>query len=326
MFRRTLLGGALAAPALLSVPACVRPAGGAANRSLGHPYKFAVFIGNRPQELADFEKWFGHPMDAVLGYTDGDPGWMIHMSEFLGSARRQILWSIRMWPDDAGIGTMRAVAAGRSNASFRHWAEEILASRRGDADPIYVRTAWELGGEWFPWTALARRDPGAFRAAIQQFARSFKDVSRRFQIVWDFVPDRGPVEQWYPGDGAVDVISQDVYWNPQWSSTDPVVAFRQARQHGRGLDWMENFARQHGKPMAISEWGTTGDAGDTGGTFILEMKKWLDRHPVVYATYWNGGKDTGYDGDLTRKRWPKTEATFRSAFAPVGAGRAHQMP
>jgi beta-mannanase len=256
-------------------------------------------------------------VDAVLGYTVGDPSWQIFMPNFLGGTRRKILWSIGMWPEEAGIDGMRAVAAGKRNLEFTRWATDILKSRFADRDPIYVRTTWEIGGEWFSWTAFAKQDPFAYRRAFQNFAASFHKVSNRFKIVWDFTGNRGPVEQWYPGDAACDVISQDIFWYPQWSSTDPFEAFMWSRRADRGLDWMKNFAAQHNKPMAISEWGVTGLQGDTGGVFIEEMKKWLDSNRVAYATYWNGTAASGYDGDLTLGRWPNTEATFKNVFGVI---------
>ena len=285
--------------------------------------ELGVFIGNRPAALAQFESWLGQPVDAVLGYTgggswgDADPGWQLS-SGFLGGTGREILWSIPMYPDGGGVGTLREVASGKHNGTYTEWAEKILASRAGDGDPIYVRTTWELGGEWFPWTADAEADPAAYRAAFQQFAKAFHDVSGRFDMVWDFNGDRGEVEQWYPGDGAVDVISQDIYWQSEWAGSDPVKAFEWNATRGRGLDWMADFAAKHGKPMAISEWGVH---GDDAGPFIKAMKQWIDTHNVVYATFWNEGEGSGYDGTISNGRWPNSGEALREFFGS-GSGTA----
>ena len=279
--------------------------------------ELGVFIGNRPAALAQFESWLGQPVDAVLGYTgggswgDADPGWQLS-SGFLGGTGREILWSIPMYPDGGGVGMLREVASGKHNGTYTEWAEKILASRAGDSDPIYVRTTWELGGEWFPWTADAEADPAAYRAAFQQFAKSFHDVSGRFDMVWDFNSDRGEVEQWYPGDQAVDVISQDIYWNPQWTSTDPVAAFdKLANGYPRGLTWMADFAAQHGKPVAISEWSVH---GDNAAPLINAMKDWVATHNIVYVTYWNDDARSGYDGKMSDGRWPNSGAALRDFF------------
>jgi Glycosyl hydrolase family 26 len=285
--------------------------------------ELGVFVGNQPSALAQFESWLGRPVDGVLGYTggsswgDADPGWQLS-SSFLGGTGREILWSIPMYPDGGGVEMLREVAAGTHNGHYTEWAKKILASRSGDSDPIYVRTTWELGGEWFPWTADAKADPAAYRAAFQQFAKSFHDVSDRFDMVWDFNSDRGPVEQWYPGNEAVDVISQDIYWTPEFQGGDPAAAFdKMVNGYSRGLAWMADFAAQHGKPMAISEWSVQ---GDNAGPFIEAMQKWIASHDVAYATYWNDGPESGYDGRVSEDgRWPSTGEALRGFFGATGS-------
>jgi len=273
-----------------------------------------VYVGNNSAEVKAFESWLGKPVDAVLGYTSynlaqwegkesgsGHPGWQISSNlPYLGSSGRRVLWSIPMVPQDAeDPAYMREVARGERNAEFTDWAKTILTSRAGDSEPIYVRTAWEVGGEWFHYTQAAKADPAAFVGAFQQFAQSFHNVSSRFKMVWDFTGDRGAVEQWYPGDVATDVISQDVYWTPENTGSDPTKAFDFAvNGMARGLTWMTNFATTHRKPMAISEWGVPGSNGNMydGATFIKLMKQWIESHNVAYANYWES--TAAYDGML----------------------------
>ncbi len=96
--------------------------------------------------------------------------------------------------DGGDVAALREIAAGQHIGDHTRRAQEVLASRAGDGDPIYIRPDWEIGGEWFEWTRDAQQD-------------------------------LGPVEQFYPGDNAVDVISTDIYWNPQWMGADPRHAF-----------------------------------------------------------------------------------------------------
>ena len=133
-----------------------------------------VYVGNEAASVLAFEKWLGKPVEAVLGYTSGgkkgdwnapDPSWQIDMEKFLGGSARRVLWSIPMAPDDAGVEEYMEIAAGKHNAMYARWAEKILKSRAGDHDPIYVRTTWELGGEWFPWTKPANENPAVYREA-----------------------------------------------------------------------------------------------------------------------------------------------------------------
>jgi hypothetical protein len=260
--------------------------------------ELGVFIGNDKQALGSFETLVGRPVDGVLGYTgshtweDADPGWQIAN---LGTAGRDIHWSIPLFPEADPLTTMREVADGQHQDRFATWAAAILAFDTGD-DPIYIRTTWELGGEWFYWTEAAQADPEAYKEAFQKFAAAFHGVSPRFKMVWDIAPDRGDVEQWYPGDEVVDVISQDVYWH-DFLSEDAETAFQQAVDYPRGLAWLAEFARSHGKPIAISEWGVPGSGPRDGGRYIDLLVAWMREHEVIYADYWDA--TDGYDGLLS---------------------------
>ena len=169
-----------------------------------------------PTRPASSRNGWARTRTAVLGYTSGgdnnsewnwpDPGWQIDTTEYVGATRRPIYWSIPMAPDTAGVAEYQQIANGQHNATFAGWARKMLAyaNRIGDSGPIYVRTTWELGGEWFPWTRPARDNPAVFRNAWRQFCAAFHGVSSRFKMVWDVTGNRAlPVDQLYPGDDAV---------------------------------------------------------------------------------------------------------------------------
>lgn len=268
------------------------------------PTSLGVYVGNRADELPPFERYIGKPVDAVLAFTgeqgdwgDCDPSWQL-TQQWLGGTGRPIRWSIPMVPNKYGVDGVRAGANGNHNSRWTGWAHRCLAHRSGDAGLIYVRTAWELGGEWFGWTKTAQADPESFKKCFANFSRCFKSVSSRFRIVWDTVPDRGPQEGLYPGDDVVDVIGQDVYWHPEYDSSDPVAAFnRKLNGLPRGLAWIADFARQHGKRMAIPEYGVPGGTGWQGGEkHIALMRQFCTNNPVDFMDYWGG--TSAYDGLL----------------------------
>ena len=281
----------------------------------------AIFVGNArsdPSEVIDlnrFEAWLGKNVEGVLAYTgndtwgDCDPGWQIGGNAYVGSSGREALWSIPNFPRINSLAEMRSAASGAQNSRYRGWAQQIVNARSGDSRDIHVRTCWELGGEWFWWTNDAKADRTAFINAFRNFADSFHAISPRFKIAWDIVPDRtdqfGLVEDYYPGDAYVDVIAQDVYWHTQWDGDDPNTGWqRKLNDFGndkwRGLDWCENFARTHGKGLAIPEWGVPGASGDTHNTarYMELMRNWCTAKRVSYMTYWNSPAG-GYDGLLS---------------------------
>src|SRR3712207_28544 len=220
---------------------------------------------------------------------------------------------------------MREAATGQHNGKYTDWAQKILASRAGDSDPIYVRSTWELGGEWFAWTQHANADPEAYKKAWQQFAKAFHEVSPRFKVVWDIVPDRGELERFYPGDQAVDIISQDVYWHSQYDGTDAVKAFEDSvTGQPRGLAWVADFAKQHGKQIAISEWGVPGTGSVDGAKYIELMLPWMKDNNVVYADYWNS--TSAYDGLLSDGGPAATAAKLKEALLAGSQGGGTVTP
>lgn len=280
-----------------------------------------AYIGNNPGDLKRLEGFLGKPVGSLLAFTnekgdwgDCDPGWMLS-GQFLGGTGRRLRWSIPMVPNRYGVGGFQAGARGDHDARWRQWANTCLAHRKNDNDPIYVRTCWELGGEWFGWTGIAKQDPKAFKDCFGRFSKVFKGVSPRFRIVFDFVPDRPDygVENYYPGDEVVDVIGQDVYWHPQYDGNDPVAAFRR-HDTGlpRGLKWTFDFATARGKRIAVPEWAAPGNGNLDGATFIRLMGEAFARYNVEFADYWDG--TSAYDGLLSDGGPSATAQAFKKLY------------
>lgn len=154
--------------------------------------EFGVFIGNDPTDLAAFEGWLGGAVEGVAAFTgprdwdDAAPGWQLSPSS-LGGAGRNHHWTIPLFPgaDDAlttNVATMQAAAKNEKvlfggellpvKEVYGKWAKQILdlgKDRPDDTSPIYVRTAWELGGVNY-WTPAAASDKDAFKLAFANFA------------------------------------------------------------------------------------------------------------------------------------------------------------
>lgn len=273
-----------------------------------------VYAGTDANNLHRFDSWLGRPSDAVLTYV-GDANWADMNPTWAMSvmpAGRTQLFSIPLFPQTSSLAE---VASGSQNGRFEEIARTILANAdKVDAPDgsIYVRTAWEMGGEWFPWGQQGNDHPDLFIAAFRNFAEAFHAVSDRFKIVWDVSGDRGDVSKFYPGDDAVDVMSQDFYWEPQWTSYDGAKAFEIVRDRPFGLQWLENFAAQHGKATAYSEWGVR--PGEGGAAFVQKALEWFNdpNHRVVYQTYWD--MDANYPGKLSDGSDAATGAAYRDGL------------
>ena len=94
------------------------------------------------------------------------------------------------------VGWYAEVASGARNGLFNTIGEELIAYHDsiGDTKPIYVRSTWEVPGEWFNWNVAASQDVNTFKAAWAQFATALRANGRgaRIKTVFDFNCDRGP--------------------------------------------------------------------------------------------------------------------------------------
>jgi beta-mannanase len=248
-----------------------------------------VYVGNDTTALADYENWLGRDVDAVHGVVGG-----ANWSDFVSSAAwmteqlwantdAEILWSVPLLVYD-GTASLSAAASGRYNDYYSTVAATLLESRADDTGAIYIRTGWELNGDWFPWAAEGHE--ADYIAAYRQFVDSFRDVSDRFVFEWNvnFSSDGIDPATAYPGDDYVDIVGMDFYWSPDYQGSDPLAAFAAISQTTYGLQWLEDFAAAHGKPTAYSEWGID---SDNAALYLEEVKAWFESHDVVYQSYWD---------------------------------------
>src|SRR5262249_24706574 len=147
----------------------------------------------------------------------------------------------------------------------------------------------------------------------------------------------------WPGDAFVDLVGVDVYdesWQPgtyRWPEGSDAAAI-EARQkavwekeiHGgaHGLVFWSKFAREHGKPRAICEWGVKNRPNGNGGMddphFVEQMHRFITApaNRVAFHCYFDfdceppDGRhqiSTGETGAY-RTGFPKGAARFKELF------------
>ncbi|WP_176559861.1 glycosyl hydrolase [Teichococcus rhizosphaerae] len=275
-----------------------------------------VYVGNDPSMLNKFSGWLGDTPDyvhGVVGYSNwkdytSSANWQVNLWKPTGV---DIQWSIPLISREGNLGT---AASGAYNQYYKSVAETLLKGTPGDG-PIMVRTGWEANGDWFFWNAIGKEE--AFKGAFRQMSSTFKEVSDRFQFEWNINHANGGIDpaSIYPGDEYVDVIGMDFYYKPEYQGNDPVAAFNRIVNEKYGLQWLENFAKQHNKPTAYSEWGVK---GDNAGPFVQLAKEWFEKHNPVLQSYWDS--DAAYPGKLSDGSDPRTGAAFKEAFRNSGDG------
>ncbi len=235
-------------------------------------------------------------------------------------------------------------------------AYDLLASRLNTAiaagytsTPVIIRLGWEFDGEWMPWSWHAYGQPGAVWDERARFKAGFQRAHDRLvagvtnaaaNLRFDLCGDAGWDQWWapgYPGDGYVDILGMDCYWESAAGNLTPLSAGAATSTfntyYGNSLTRGYNFAVAHGKQVSYPEWGL-GGVGSTGGNhpddsvWLTKMLDFMDALPasgpgsLAYHSYFNadpGGTEShalwmdGYvGGGLTATYFPNSQAIMKA--------------
>ena len=265
-----------------------------------------------------YQKMIGGGAVATTLFT-GQASWTDYVGSVAyadsGTINAQKLWSIPLF---ANSSSLTEAASGADNSYFVQVAKTLLSNQSSGS--IYVRTGWEFNGGWETWSAGT--DPADYIKAYQQFVTAFRTVSNRFVFTWCPAESGGGMNPAtaYPGDAYVDVIGLDVYDNNTYDGNDPTAAFNTKLNDAYGLNWLSSFAAQHGKQIAIPEWGVN---SNNDAAFVTLMANWIKTHNVAYASYWDANAG-GFNGQLSSM--PAVEAAYVAAFGSSAAATPVTAP
>lgn len=202
-------------------------------------------------------------------------------------------------------GSWADAANGASDDSWRTAMQNIARARAGKTGDVFVRLAHEMNGDWSPWKVMPS-DVDSFKKAWRRFVAIARAEMPSVKIV--FGANSGTsggnasVPEIYPGDDVVDVVGVDFY--DMWPSfTDEATWTKQymATEAGgspRGIGAWLAFAKQHGKPLALPEWGLDwaddGSDGPQDNPLFIEKMNGLFRAnagsgpgQILYEIYYN---------------------------------------
>ncbi len=339
---------------LLATAAAAAATNPVANATVRTP-DLCVYRGPAPfgcRNNPAFAAWLGIPLvwgEDFMPTTDWDNldggGWQIRPWSAWKQALpgRRFVLSVPLLPGawnlsgpktgtDAGKAvSLEAGAQGDYNRHFKLLAERLVKAGLGDT---ILRLGWEMNGGWYAWRAKGHE--AAFAGYWRQIVTTMRAVPGA-AFRFNFNPTCG-VEQFasdqaWPGDEAVDEVGLDVYdqcWQP---GTYPIptnaapadVLERQAKAwdhsvHGdRGLLFWRDFARAHGKPFSIPEWGVwkrpDGHGGGDDPEFIEKMHTFLmePTNGVTWHCYFDIGTSASR-GEAHHQLSPGPDGTQVSTF------------
>ncbi len=182
------------------------------------------------------------------------------------------------------------VAAGRYDNDYRQLLQYFLTAGY-TSNNLIIRLGWEYDGNWMPWSA--KNNPSQFVAAFRHVHTTLRAIPGLASLKFDLAGDAGQPfgqniwdsgNQFYPGDGFVDIIGMDTYYG---AISNPVFN----TSYLPSLHAQENFAKSHGKTVSYPEWGQK-EKPDTP-SFIQDMGSWYSGLPasgagsLEYQAYFN---------------------------------------
>ena len=280
----------------IPAPPATTPTAGSATQAAGSVL-FGV-VTDTNAELASFDADAGKNATLYGSYRS-----FAYSSDFdsasASALRSQGVQPMVTWePWDPGVGTanqptysLASILAGNFDTYITRWATEIKAW----GQPLWLRFAHEMNGNWYPWSA------GVNGNSADQYVAAWRHVHDIFQRVgatnvsWVWTPNvimgaTPTLASLYPGDAYVDVIGMDGYnwgtsqsWGSTWQTPSQVF--------GQTLAALEQISS---RPEIIGETAST-EIGGNKATWINQFFAFLAAQPRIKAFVWfNLNKETDW--------------------------------
>lgn len=281
-------------------------------QDIGRRFDCSIVYNNAAPTWAGWDRpWF------TVADTDHDWGAWVR-----AKPGRRLVIGQSLVPTEAPDDWAKRGANGEYDAYIRELGQKYVAA--GLANSI-IRLGHEANNPGHKDSlGPTEADQKAWRDYWAHFAEVIKSVpGSSFQLDWTvnaWYRDI-PLDRYYPGDEAVDVIGVDFYDN---------LAFRH-EAFGEGQDrWQTqfdspsgpgqvlDFARRHRKPLSVPEWGLlkqdAGGAGDNA-TYVENMAALVRDNNVAYQAYWVNDQT---DVLPLTSAVPRSLAAYRAHFLPGG--------
>jgi hypothetical protein len=233
---------------------------------------------------------------------------------------RTLVISMNLVPNDVASapGWRSRGAAGAFRVYARRLARNLVKAGLGYS---VIRLGAEMNGPWeVDWI-------GPTLADQRNWARSFANIVTAMRQVpgahflFDWNVNAGyeviPLLNFYPGNAFVDIVGIDAYDEApiQLPPVGSPKRWSTLVNEPLGLLDIYAFARAHGKPVSIPEWGTLSTYGDDG-QYVAEMGQFIATHVIAYQAWYDAGDNHIYQ--LNARQAPKSFAAYASRFRSLG--------
>ena len=287
--------------------------------------------------LETFSKLVGTQVNCSVVYNDANPGWAQWVDPWFthpvptadtdwsswikaDPAVRRLVVTQEMVPDNVPANWRVLGAEGAYDGYARELATNLV--KAGMANAI-IRLGHEMNGTWYHDSLgnnpAQYRDWAEYWARIVRAMRSVKGAD----FLFDWNVNAGyrdiPLSSFYPGDNVVDMIGIDIYdagmpGNPSNQAARWTSLYREPD----GLEQIVAFARAHGKPLSVPEWGlvskaTVGSCDDP--SYVRGIVATIKDNNIVYQSYF----DRGEGGVLKLESCPASLSLWKQYFGGGGA-------
>ncbi|GAB3272508.1 glycosyl hydrolase [Kineosporia babensis] len=300
--------------------------------------KYGVFRQTSAAEVEAYQQWLGADVEYVVDFSARGSWDNIASPQYLLDEWKdtpyRLVYAVPMLPSDDDTVSVQAGAAGDYNSYFQTLAQNLVANGQEDA---ILRVGWEFNLESWKW---ATDDTESWKAFYRNIVESMRSVEgANFEFDWNVNggPNKYDAVDYYPGDDVVDYVGVDAYdvsgaAYPYPENCDGpcyVAAQKKAWDvsvYGgeRGLEFWSQFAKEHGKPLTLPEWGVWARPDGIGGhdnpDYIQRMYDFITDpdNNVAYAAYFEYDYSDGAGGKHSLEdSFPNSATKFKELFAPL---------
>jgi hypothetical protein len=294
------------------------------------PYSsICVYPRESTAVLQSIDELTGHEFTCVTVYDNANSTWAQWEQPWFASTSivdwqwarwvrqasdRRLILTLSLVPSDAPANWRQVCAEGSYDSHARDLGENLVAEGLSDS---VIRLAPEANNT-LTGTASVGTTPAqvlAWPHCWAQVARSMRVPGSSFRFDWTVNAGYRdvPFATYYPGNAVVDIIGIDQYDALVDGHQVPPgpARWRQLASQPGGLDALVAFAREHGKPIGIGEWGEVGPPVPGGGGddpyYISSMAALFGRVHVAYESYF----DKSEGGTLTLGQVPNSLVAYR---------------
>ena len=198
------------------------------------------------------------------------------------------------WDNSSDAAVASILPDGEGHEAFLVWmdrvAEFISSCRdsRGRQIPVIFRPWHELNGGWF-WWGSKTCTPEQYNALWVMTWKYMVQEKGLQDMIWAISPNAGEelFDSWterYPGDEYVDLLGLDTYEHRGADQSAKQADEQFVTVTGKCLESLSEMAREHGKYLAVTEFGYESVPEQNWWTEV--MQKAVDGYPIAYALAW----------------------------------------